>query len=69
MLPANERRRVQTDDPPLDGFLPPSARFILASALRQHDYGYLAAHTAIRYNERSEIIPAVNRDHITVRLI
>ena len=68
MLPADERGRVQTDDSPLDGFLPPGARFILARALRHDDHGYPPAHTAIRGNQRSEIIPAINRHHIWIRL-
>src|SRR5204863_6442390 len=69
MLPADECGRVQTDDSPLDGFLPPGARFILARALTHDDHGYAPVHTAIGGNQRSEIIPAINRHHIWIRLL
>ncbi len=68
-LAAHECGREQINHSPLHGFLPPSARFILPSALRHHDHGYPAAQTAIRGNERSEIIPAINRDNIWIRLL
>src|SRR5262245_25092297 len=68
-LAANERGRVQPDDPPLDRLLPPGTRFILARALRHDDHRYPAAHTGFRGNERSKIIPAVNRHHIRIRLL
>src|SRR6476620_8569867 len=68
-LAAYECSREQVNHSPLDGFLPPCARFILARALRHHDHGYPAPHTAIRGNERSEIIPAIDCDHIRIRLL
>src|SRR6266480_2994936 len=68
-LAADECGRVQTDDSPFDGFLPPGTRFILARALRHDGHGYPAAQTTIRGNERSEIIPAVDRHHIRIRLL
>src|SRR5436309_13888242 len=61
--------RIKIDNPPLNNFLPPSARFIPASALRHYVHGYSALDTAIRGSQRSEIIPAVDRHHIGIRLL
>src|SRR6266513_799284 len=55
-LTAHERGRVKINDPSLNNFLPPRARFVLASALRHYDHGYSALDTAIRGSQRSEII-------------
>src|SRR5262249_51178810 len=67
-LPTDERGGVKIDDPPLDHFLPPRASFILSRALGHDDHRYSATHTAIRSNERSQIVPAVNRHHIGLHL-
>src|SRR5262249_46262902 len=50
-------------------FLPPSARLVLASALGHYDHWYSSTHTATCRDERSEIIPAVDRDYIRICLL
>src|SRR5439155_6713806 len=68
-LTAHERGRVKINDPPLNNFLPPSARFIPASALRHYHHRYSQLHATPRGSQRSEIVPAVNCHYVRVCLL
>src|SRR5881409_160330 len=61
--------RIKIDNPPLNNFLPPSARFIPASALRHYHHRYSQLHATPRGSQRSEIVPAVNCDYVRVCLL
>ena len=60
--------RIKIDNPPLNNFLPPSARFIPASALRHYHHRYSLLHATPRGSQRSEIVPAVNCHYVRVCL-
>src|SRR5205809_8072671 len=61
--------RIKIDNPPLNNFLPPSARFIPASALRHYHHRYSLLHATPRGSQRSEIVPAVNCHYVRVCLL
>src|SRR5437762_2132748 len=50
-LTADECGRVKIDDPSLEHFLPPGARFVLPSTLRHHNHRYSTGHATIRRSQ------------------
>src|SRR5438093_5437226 len=60
---------IKIDNPPLNNFLPPSARFFPASALRHYQHRYSLLHATPRGSQRSKIVPAVNCHYVRVCLL
>jgi hypothetical protein len=68
-LTSYEGGRIKIDYPPLNNFLPQSARFIPASALRHYHHRCFLLHATPRGSQRSKIVPAVNCYYVRVCLL